>query len=596
LTFKYRYRPIYQDTSGLMDLNTSRQWYGDGGINNPGVPLTSRVTGLVRSAFIHRFEMEFADELKTDELVGWEIEITRITVDSIQSNMLNETFVDSFTELHEDTYSYPHSAIVSMNFNAEFFSQIPNRAYDLRLLKVKVPTGYDPITKQYEVDEDDLPVPWNGTFQSDKQWTDNPAWIFYDLLTNKRYGLAKHFGFNIEETEVDKWTLYEISRFCDVLVDNGEGNVEPRFTCNTLINTREDAYKVLRDFASCFRAIVYYGLGSIRPVQDKPRAEVAQFANANVENGDFYYSSSPGLSRPSVCLVRYNDSSDFFKPAIEYVEDTEAIRKYGVIEKEITAFACTSRSQAIRVGRWILATESAQNEVVSFTVGPEGMLLRPGDVVRVADENRSISMRGGRVQGYSYHTDGYHVSGILLDRVIEDDQDKSYTMVLTTPSYFYDTSVVKTEGWPYDEFRSDDTADIRKPQVQVFNWAASSSTVESTNIKIGDSVTGDVYGTYITYTATNPDGTEDWMFESSTKSGIVVEEATWSIMDNDYSNSLFSIISAKEDQPNKYKIQALVHEPRKYDFIEAGIPYSFVPYEVNVTVAPPPPENGCLER
>jgi hypothetical protein len=575
VSFKYRYRPIYYDLNN--NLDTSSNWY-------PNNPISSSIEGIVKSAYIHKLEIEPDDTLKKDNLAGWEVEITRITLDSIQSNVASETYVDSITEINEDSGSYPNSALVAMNFNAEFFSQVPTRSFDTRLLKVKVPGGngsYDPVNRQYQSDDDGELVPWDGTFQDEKRWTDNPAWIFYDLITNKRYGLGKY----LENTTIDKWTLYEISKFCDVLVPDGEGGLEPRFTCNTLINTREDAYKVLKDFASCFRAILYYGHGTIHPVQDTIKDTIAQFTNANVLDGDFNYSSSTKRSRPTVALVRYNDKTNFFKPAIEYVEDTEGIRKYGIIEKELTAFACTSRSQAIRLGRWILATEASQTEMINFTVGAEGMLLRPGDVVKVCDENRSTNKYGGRVLGYDYHPDGYHSSGILLDRVPHIESNNKYTLTLTTPSYFYDTSLVSG-------LSQADISGIRKSHVQSFTFDANNSNIQFGNEKVKDTITGDQSGLYIAYGGNPANG--EWMFESSSKSGILVDDATWTIVDDAYATNLYTTISVKEESKFSYKVEALLHEPRKYDYVESGVQYSFIPTQYNVTVAPPGPNEVVL--
>jgi hypothetical protein len=583
VTFKLRYRPIYIDDNGILDFNTNRTWY-------PEKPITSAVQGIVKSAYIHKIEIEPPDDLKTEHLAGWEIEITRNTLDSIQSNVFNETYVESITDIYEDSLSYPHSAMVSMNFNAEFFTQLPNRSYDVRLLRVKVPKGYDPVRRHYATATDGSLLPWDGLFQGEeeaddgnaiKAWTDNPAWIFYDLITNKRYGLGKF----LENTNLDKWTLYEISKFCDVLVPNGEGGVEPRFTCNTLINTREEAYKVLKDFASCFRSILYYGFGNIHTIQDRPKDTIAQFTNSSVLDGDFIYSSSTQRSRPTVCLVRYNDNTNFYKPAIEYVEDVEGIRKHGIVEKEITAFACTSRSQALRLGRWILSTEAAQTETVSFTVGAEGMILRPGDVISLVDENRAAKKWGGRIEAHDYHSDAYHTSGILLNRIPELETNKNYTMVLTTPSYFYDASLVSG-------LTSDEADALRKPHVQTFGFNKDSQSISLSYEKLKDGIEGDISGLRINYDSDPSQG--EWMFESSTASGLLVDDATWTIIDDAYASSLFTIVTSKEENRFQHRIEALLHEPKKYDFIESGVPYSFIPVVDNVTVAPPPPDAVSL--
>ena len=282
-----------------------------------------------------------------------------------------KSFIDSVTEVFQTSLSYPNSAVIGSRFEAEFFSQIPNRAFDAKLLKVKIPSNYDPITRTYHGD-------WDGTFSTEdegpygksgstyvaasrdlgKYWTDNPAWIFYDLVTNKRYGLGKY----IETVNIDKWSLYKIAQYCDVLVDDGENDVEPRFSANVYINSKEEAFKVLQDFASIFRGIVYYGLGNINAIQDTEKEPVIQFTNANVEDGDFSYSSTAKKTRFSVATVRYNDKENFYKPALEYIEDVDAIRKYGVRETEVTAFGCTSKAQAVRLGRWILHTNNWEQE------------------------------------------------------------------------------------------------------------------------------------------------------------------------------------------------------------------------------------------
>ena len=205
-----------------------------------------------------------------------------------------------------------------------------------------------------------------------RYWTDNPAWCFYDLITDKRYGLGKY----VDTSTLDKWTLYEIGRYCDELVEDYDNGLEPRFSCNIIIQSRADAYQVLNDMASIFRGIVYYNGGNLFAVQDSLKDPIFQFNNTSVENGEFKYSSTSAKVRHTVAVVRYNDKNNKFEPAVEYVEDVDGIRKYGIKEKEISAFGCTSKSQAKRLGRWILATESNETETVSFTCGHEGAILR----------------------------------------------------------------------------------------------------------------------------------------------------------------------------------------------------------------------------
>ncbi len=564
LVFKYRYRPIYKDKLGNSDLSVNRQWYGVGGAGNnqsTGKPLTSAIRGLIRSPYIHDYTINLDQDLVNDKLTGWEIEVVRTTLDSIESHIVNQSFVENITEISNDTLAYPSSAIASLKFDAEYFSQVPNRSYDLKLLKVKVPTGYDPDSRQYNFDGALAGDIWDGTFQDDKKWTDNPAWIFYDLITNKRYGVGKFLG----DVQVDKWTLYEIAKFCDQLVSDGQGGYEPRFTCNVLINTREEAFKVIKDFASVFRAIAYYGFGRVNISCDKPRDEIALYNNANVVDGNFTYSSTTKQSIPTVCYVRYNDRDNMYKPAVEYVENTEGIRKYGVVEKEVTAFACTSRSQAIRMGRWILSTEIEQTETVSFATGPEAMLLRPGDIIRVTDQNRSEENLAGRtVSGAS--------QSIILDRSVSLDSSSNYSLTLTTPTYFYDESIV-------DISAQSEQSSFRNSHVQTFDFSPSTAGITVSNVAISGS--SEVSGTKISYTSD--------MFSSVGKD--IVNESTWSIVKLDQkSNNLYSVVSTKENSNNLvFNVEAMLHNEDKYGYLESGIIYSYVKSPQNITAAPPAP-------
>jgi hypothetical protein len=572
LTFKYRYRPIYKDKSGNLDLGISREWYGVGGDGDSRrIPYTSQIQGIIRSSYLHPFTVQLDPSLREPadnkyQLAGWEIEVTRSTLESIESHIVNQSYIDSVTELYSSTLCYPNSAISAMNFSAEYFSSIPNRSYDLRLLKVKVPGGdggYDPITRQYN------DQPWGGTFQDEKKWTDNPAWIFYDLITNKRYGVGKY----LEGTTIDKWTLYEISKFCDTLVSNGEKGFEPRFTCNVLINTREEAFKVLKDFASCFRAMMYQGAGGIQTAMDKPRDPIAQFNNDNVIDGNFTYASVSRKAIPTVCLVRYNDKNNFYKPALEYVENSEAIRKYGVREKEVTAFACTSRSQALRLGRWILSTEVEQTETLTFNTGPEAMLIRPGDVVRVTDSNRATGKYMGRTITAS-------TDSILIDKTIpelhETNNNKNYSVCLTTPSYFYDESIVNVTGQP-------DFAAFRKSHVQSFDFSPSNSSITLSKVAISGST--EASGTKINCSSD--------MF--STAGRDIVNQSTWSLTQlDDKSNNLYSVVSTRENDDLTFGVEAIAHNTGKFEYIESGILYSYVKTPQGVTASPPAPHSISL--
>lgn len=315
----------------------------------------------------------------------WNIRLRRITDDTTNPRLQNKTFWDSFTAIIDSKLRYPNSALVATRFDAAAFSGVPARSFDMKLKRVQVPSNYNAATRTYT-------GTWNGTFQT--AWTDNPAWCFYDLVTNTRYGLGEF----IDPAQVDKWALYAISQYCDELVDDGFGGQEPRFTCNLYLQSRAEAYKVVQDMASCFRSMVYWASGSLTLSQDAPSDPVALFTQANVIDGMFTYSGSAAKARHTVALVTWNDPADLYAQKIEYVEDAEAIARFGVVPTEVVAIGCTSRGQAARVGRWLLYSERNESETVTFQTGIEGAVARPGQVIKVADASRAGVRLGGRVR------------------------------------------------------------------------------------------------------------------------------------------------------------------------------------------------------
>ena len=328
----------------------------------------------------------------------WDIRVRRVTQDNTDIKIQDKTFWDSYTEIIDSKLRYPNSALVSMRFDASAFNGIPVRAYDLKLKRVQVPVNYDPVARTYTGS-------WDGTFKT--AWTDNPAWCFYDLVTNSRYGLGEF----IDAAQVDKWALYGISQYCDELVDDGFGGQEPRFTCNLYLQSRAEAYKVVQDLAACFRSMVYWASGSLTLAQDAPSDPVALFTQANVIEGQFSYSGSSAKARHTVALVTWNDPADLYAQKVEYVEDQAAIARFGVVPTEVVAIGCTSRGQAARVGRWLLYSERYESEVVTFQTGVEGAIARPGQVIKVADASRAGVRLGGRVRSAT-------TSAITLDAAV----------------------------------------------------------------------------------------------------------------------------------------------------------------------------------
>lgn len=314
----------------------------------------------------------------------WDVRLRRITADSTQTSLQNKTFLESYTEVIESKLRYPNSALMALRVDASQFTSIPRRSYDLKLLRVRIPSNYFPETRSYA-------GVWDGSFKI--AWTDNPAWCFYDLVTNTRYGLGNY----IPESQVDKWALYRVAKYCDELVPNGLGGYEARFTCNLYMQTREQAYKVVQDMASVFRGMAYWSGGAITVTQDAPQDPVYQFTAANVVDGEFAYQGSSAKARHTVALVSWVDPDDFFRQKVEYVEDLAGIARYGVVQADVVAMGCTSRGQANRVGKWLLYSEQSESEIITFRTGLEGAVVRPGDVIKVADASRGGMRLGGRI-------------------------------------------------------------------------------------------------------------------------------------------------------------------------------------------------------
>jgi phage tail protein/putative fels-1 prophage host specificity protein len=326
------------------------------------------------------------------------VKVERTTDDSTTQRLQNNTIWSSYTEIIDTEFTYPNTALMGVKFDSEYFSNIPTRTYDLLGLKVKVPSNYDTRTRKYT-------GMWDGTFKID--WTDNPAWVLYDVVTNKRYGLGGRLG----EFGADKWALYQVAQYCDQLVPDGFGGQEPRFTCNVWLTEQRSAYQVINDICSIFRAMPVWNGQQLTVVMDRPADPVWTYTNANVDESGFSYTFSARKSRHNAIQVEYADKENSYEKAIEYVADDEEIRKNGLNVKKITAFGCTSRGQAHRTALWLLQTEKLETKTVTFTVGAEGLMHIPGDIIKVADTHYAGTNIGGRVLAVNGKT-------VTLDRKI----------------------------------------------------------------------------------------------------------------------------------------------------------------------------------
>ena len=329
--------------------------------------------------------------LQLNDAFPVDIRITRITPDSTTVKLSDAFSWFSYTELIYQKLRYPNSAYVALRIDAEQFSSIPSRSYRIRGIKVRIPNN---ATVDINTGRLTYAGVWSGVFGA-AAWTTDPAWILWDLLTNSRLGLGDH----IQESTLDKWAFFQASKYCNELVATGISSpaTEPRFSCNVNIQTQEEAYKLINDMCSVFRAMPFWAAGSLTMMQDRPADPTALFSLANVSTEGFNYEGSSLKTRATVVIVGWLnlDLGDIDR---EVVEDFEGISKYGVITKEVSAFACTSRSQAHRIGRWLLYSERYEGEVVAFTTSLEnGIIVRPGAIIEIADPVKAGVRRAGRL-------------------------------------------------------------------------------------------------------------------------------------------------------------------------------------------------------
>lgn len=311
----------------------------------------------------------------------FDIQVRRAEAESTDVKIVNDLFWAVMTEVIDARLTYPDSALVAIDVDAELFgSKMPARAYDVKLSIIKVPVNYDPVTRVYTGF-------WDGSFKL--AWSDNPAWCFYDLATHPVIGANNQ--------NVDKWVLYQIGQYCDGLVPDGYGGMEPRFTCNTLFGSREDAIIVMNTLASVFRGMVYWGSDSMVAVGDMPGDALKLVTPANVVGGEFEYAGTSLRERHSVAVVMWNDPADDYKLIPELYEDPESIQLFGWRETQVTAACCSSRGQARRLAKWILYSERMETEVVTYTATADQADLRPGDYIKLSDPDRAGARLGGRV-------------------------------------------------------------------------------------------------------------------------------------------------------------------------------------------------------
>lgn len=368
--------PDNGDVSGVkIDYAIDVQTDGGGWVQALNTSINAKTSNAYERS--HRIDLPKAE-------TGWAVRVRRITPNSTSELVSDKMYVSAITEVIDLKLRYPNTALLGLRYDAEQFSNVAKMAARCRGLIIKVPTNYNPITRTY----DGL---WDGQFKM--AYTNNPAWVYYDLCTAERYGL----GGRLTQSMIDKWSLYRLAQYCDQMVDDGMGGQEPRFTVNVYIQSADGAFELLSRLAGVFRAISYWDGTSIVLDADIPQDSIYSFSRANVIDGIFEYTGTRARDRHTVAKVAWDNPANHFKTEYEYVRDEKAIAKFGVRVADIQAWGCTSKGQAQRAGLWALKSEQLETRMVTFKVGLDGYIPAPAKVIEISDELFAGRATGGRV-------------------------------------------------------------------------------------------------------------------------------------------------------------------------------------------------------
>ncbi|MCZ2968133.1 phage tail protein [Acinetobacter baumannii] len=369
----------------------------------------------------HRIDLPRADS-------GWLIRVRRLTPNSTSEYVSDKMYIEAVTEVIDAKLRYPNTALLGLQYDAETFGNVAKVAADTKGRILKVPTNYNPATRQYV-------GMWDGTFK--EAYSNNPAWIYYDICTVDRYAL----GDRLTPLMVDKWSLYRLAQYCDQMVPDGLGGQEPRFTCNVYLQSAEGAFEILTKLAGVFRAITFWDGNSIICDADIPQDTYFTYTRANVIDGNFEYSGTRARDRHNVVKIAWDNPANHYKTEYEFVRDEKAIAEAGQVRiLEIDAWGCTSRGQAQRAGWWALKSEQLETRTVSFKVGLDGHIPQPGRVIDIADPLFAGRANGGRVSKISADRksitlDRDDVVAVAGDRLIINGEDgKAQTRIVQSIS------------------------------------------------------------------------------------------------------------------------------------------------------------------
>ncbi|WP_396235183.1 host specificity protein J [Acinetobacter baumannii] len=369
----------------------------------------------------HRIDLPRADS-------GWLVRVRRLTPNTTSEYISDKMYIAAVTEVIDAKLRYPNTALLGLQYDAETFGNVAKVAMDAKGRILKVPTNYNPVTRQYV-------GMWDGTFK--EAYSNNPAWIYYDICTVDRYAL----GDRLTPLMVDKWSLYRLAQYCDELVPDGLGGQEPRFTCNVYLQSAEGAFEILTKLAGVFRAITFWDGNSIICDADIPQDTYFTYTRANVIDGNFEYSGTRARDRHNVVKIAWDNPANHYKTEYEFVRDEKAIAEAGQVRiLEIDAWGCTSRGQAQRAGWWALKSEQLETRTVSFKVGLDGHIPQPGRVIDIADPLFAGRANGGRVSKISEDRksitlDRDDVVAVAGDRLIINGEDgKAQTRIVQSIS------------------------------------------------------------------------------------------------------------------------------------------------------------------
>ena len=454
------------------------------------------IRGKSRSAY----SRDFVIPIKDNASFPLQVKVGRSTSDSTSERVTDTFSWTSLTTIIDERRAYADIAHLYLRLDAEQFSSVPQRMYKIRGIKIKIPHNAT-------VDQTNGRLIYSGTFNgtltTTTHWCSDPSWILFNLLTESRYGLGEH----ITEAQLDKYAFYSASVYSSELVDDGDGGQEPRFSCNVVLQKREDAFKTVMSLSSVMRGMSFWSAGSLTLTQDRPTDPSYLFNLSNVTAEGFVYSGTSLKTRSTVVSVSYFDMENQ-ELNFETVENTAAKNKYGIIHKKITGFACSSRNQARRLGRFMLFEEQNSSETISFATGlAEGVIVRPGQVIEVSDPVRAGLRRGGKIKSATTTT-------VTVDNTTETDLDATNSPTL---------SVVLPDG-----------------------------SVETKN------VTG-ISGAVITVDSSSP-------FSTAPNTNSV-----WILQNTTLQTTTWRVVGITEDKDN-YAVTATAYNAGKYAFIEDGSP------------------------